>query len=257
MTDDIKMVTVDATNVAEHGFFCFKSKPKSEGYRHKLAWLEQRFAEGMQLKMIYEGKRSMGFVEYIPGEYAWRAVNANDYLVIHCLWVVGKGKSKGYGARLLDECTEHAQRIGKRGVAMVTSSGVWLADKKLLLKNGFAEVDQAPPTFSLLVKRFENDAPLPTFPTNWDERARHFGDGLTILRSGQCPYIPDAITIIADFFAGRGVATQEVELNSARDVQDLSPSPYGLFGVVYNGKLLSYHYLTQKDLVKLVDGSQV
>ena len=84
MSDDVKMVTVDAANVAEHGFFCFKSKPKSEGYQRKLAWLEQRFAEGMQLKMIYEGKRSFGFVEYIPGEYAWRAVNAPNYLVIHC-----------------------------------------------------------------------------------------------------------------------------------------------------------------------------
>jgi len=254
MSDEVRIVTVDATNVAEHGFFCFKSKPKSEGYQRKLAWLEQRFAEGMQIKMIYEGKRSVGFVEYIPGEYVWRAVDAKDYLVIHCLWVVGKCKKKGYGTRLLNECIEHAQKTGKSGVAMVTSSGVWLADKKLLLKNGFVEVAQAPPSFSLLVKRFTDDAPLPTFPTNWDERARHFGDGLTILRSGQCPYIPDAVNIIADFFAERGIPTREIELTSAQEVQELSPSPYGLFGVVYNGELLSYHYLTPKDLIKLMDG---
>jgi ribosomal protein S18 acetylase RimI-like enzyme len=253
MTDEVKMVTVDAANVAEHGFFCFKSKPKSDGYRRKLAWLEQRFAEGMQIKMIYEGKRSMGFVEYIPGEYAWRAMNAPDYLVIHCLWVVGKGKGKGYGTRLLNECVEHAQKTGKRGVVMVSSSGVWLSDKKLFLKNGFEEVGQAPPSFSLLVKRFDDDAPQPTFPTNWEERAGRYGDGLTILRSDQCPYIPDAVTIIADFFAERGIPTREIELTSAQEVQELSPSPYGLFGVVYNRKLLSYHYLSQKDLVKLMD----
>jgi hypothetical protein len=36
MSDDLKVVTVDATNVAEQGFFCYKSKPKSEGYRQKL-----------------------------------------------------------------------------------------------------------------------------------------------------------------------------------------------------------------------------
>jgi hypothetical protein len=192
----------------------------------------------------------VGFVEYIPGEYAWRAVHSKDYLVIHCLWVVGKCKKKGYGTRLLDECIEHAQKIGKQGVAMVTSTGVWLADKKLLLKNGFAEVDQAPPSFSLLVKQFD-DGPLPAFPTNWDERARHLGDGLTILHSAQCPYIPDAVTIIADFFAKRNISTREIELTSAQEAQELSPSPYGLFGVVYNGELLSYHYLTQKDLLKL------
>ncbi len=254
MSDDVKMVTVDAANVAEHGFFCFKSKPKSEGYQRKLAWLEQRFAEGMQLKMIYEGKRSVGFVEYIPGEYTWRAVSAPNYLAIHCLWVVGKGKGKGYGSRLLDEAIDHAQKTGKQGVTMVTSSGVWLSDKKIFLKNGFEEVDQAPPSFSLLVKRFDDDAPLPTFPTNWEERARRFGDGLTILRSPQCPYIPDAVNIIADFFAERGVSTRQIELTSAQEAQELSPSPYGLFGVVYNGQLLSYHYLTRKDLVKLMDG---
>ena len=253
MNDDVKIVTVDATNVVQEGFFCFKSKPKSEGYRRKLAWLEQRFAEGMQIKILYEGKRSFAFIEYIPGEYAWRAVNAPDYLVIHCLWVVGKGKGKGYGTRLLNECIEHAQAIGKRGVVMVTSSGVWLADKKLFLKHGFMEIDQAPPSFSLLVKQFADDAPMPTFPTNWEARARHFGDGLTILRSDQCPYIPDAVTIIADFFAKRDIPTREIELANAQDVQELSPSPYGLFGVVYNGKLLSYHYLGEKDLLKLVD----
>ena len=253
MSDEVKIVTVDATNVAQEGFFCYKSKPKAEGYRHKLAWLEQRFAEGMQIKILYEGKRSVAFVEYIPGEYAWRAVNAKDYLLIHCLWVVGKGKGQGYGTRLLNECIDYAQKTGKSGVAMVTSSGVWLADKKLLLKHGFEEIEQAPPSFSLLVKRFAADAPLPTFPTNWDERARHFGDGLTVLHSGQCPYIPDAVNIIVDFFGERGIPTRMVELTSGQDVQALSPSPYGLFGVVYNGKLLSYHYLGQKDLVKLMD----
>jgi N-acetylglutamate synthase-like GNAT family acetyltransferase len=253
METDVKTVTVDAANVAEHGFFCFKSKPNSEGYRRKLAWLEQRFAEGMQIKMIYEGKRSVGFVEAIPGEYTWRAVEAKGYLVIHCLWVVGKGKGKGYGTRLLNACMEHARETGKRGVVMVTSGGVWLSDKKLLLKNGFEEVDQAPPSFSLLVKRFDNNTPLPAFPTNWDERARHYGDGLTILRSDQCPYIPDAVNIIAGFFNERNVPVQMVEFKSAQQVQELSPSAYGLFGVVYKGQLLSYHYLTQKDLAKLAD----
>jgi hypothetical protein len=32
------------------------------------------------------------FIEYIPGEQAWRAVHADGYLLIHCLWVVGKSK---------------------------------------------------------------------------------------------------------------------------------------------------------------------
>lgn len=34
MNDNVRIVTVDATNVEQEGFFCYKSKPKSEGYRY-------------------------------------------------------------------------------------------------------------------------------------------------------------------------------------------------------------------------------
>ena len=39
MSDEVKIVSVDADNVEEQGFFCYKSKPKSAGYQQKLAWL--------------------------------------------------------------------------------------------------------------------------------------------------------------------------------------------------------------------------
>jgi len=83
MNDDVRIVTVDASNVAERGFFCYKSKPKSEGYLRERDWLEQRFLEGLRIKIVYEGKRSVGFIECIPGEFAWRAVEAPDYLLIY------------------------------------------------------------------------------------------------------------------------------------------------------------------------------
>ena len=90
MSEQVEIVTVDATNVDEYGFFCYKSKPKSAGYRQKLGWLRERFAEGMRIQILYEGKRSVGFVEYMPGEAAWRAVDAAGYMLIHCIWVVGR-----------------------------------------------------------------------------------------------------------------------------------------------------------------------
>lgn len=250
MNDTIQILTIDAANVAEQGFFCYKSKPKSEGYRRKLNWLEQRFAEGLKIKMLVENGRSVGFIEYIPGEYAWRAVNANDYMVVHCLWVVGRGKGKGYGSRLLDACIADAREKAMQGVAMVTSSRVWLADKKIFLKNDFEVVDQAPPSFDLLIKNFGDAPTIPSFPSDWEERAARYPSGLTIFRSDQCPYIVDAAKIFAKTAAELSIPTQEIELATAREVQELAPSAYGLFNVVYNGKLLSYHYLTKKQLLK-------
>jgi L-amino acid N-acyltransferase YncA len=252
MNGSFEIRTVDARNVDEERFFCYKSKPKSEGYRRKLAWLRERFAEGMRLKIVYEGERSMGFIEYIPGEYAWRAVEAAGYMVIHCLWVVGKGKKKGYGSRLLEACVQDARELGMAGVAMVTSSGNWLAGKKLLLKNGFEAVDQAPPTFDLLVKRF-GDAPLPAFPADWEERLACYGSGLTVVRTDQCPYIESVTQIIRHAGAEFGLQTQVVEQESCREVRESAPSAYGVFNVVYDGELVTYHWVGEKELRQFFD----
>jgi len=251
MDTEVRIVSVDETNVEKEGFFCYKSKPKTEGYQRKLAWLKERFTEGMQIKILYDGKRSFAFIEYIPGEYAWRAVHADDYMFIHCIWTVGSGKKKGYATRLLDLCIEEARAANMKGVAMVTSSGVWLVDKKILLKNGFEVVDHAPPKFDLLVKKFK-DAPNPHFPVNWEERAAQFGDGLTVIRSDQCPYIPDAATAVQEYAGENGLPFQVVELRSAKEAQETSPSPYGLFSIVYNRQLLAYHYLLKKDFDKFI-----
>jgi len=256
MSDEFKIVSVDADNVDAEGFFCYKSKPKSVGYQQKLSWLKQRFAEGMRIKILYEGQRSVGFVEYIPGEFAWRAVEAPNYLLIHCIWVVGRGKKKGYGSRLLDECVEDAREMQAHGVAMVTSSRHWLAGKKLFLRNGFEVVDQAPP-FELLVKRFDDDAPLPAFPQDWEERASRYGAGLTVIHADQCPYINDAIKQYMELAEERGVEARMVKLTSGREIQDTAPSPYGVFNVVYDGRLVTYHYMGKREkqaLIKLWGG---
>jgi ribosomal protein S18 acetylase RimI-like enzyme len=245
MNASIEIVTVDATNVAEQGFFCYKSKPKSVGYRKKLDWLARRFAEGLRIKILHEGDRSVGFVEYIPGEYAWRAVNAEGYMVIHCMWVVGKGKGKGYGSRLLGECVEDARKAGQRGVVMVSSSQPWLAGKALFVKNGFEVVGQAPPTFELLVKQF-GSGPLPAFPDNWDERLSRYGSGLSVVYADQCPYVEDAVKWALRLAGERGVKGQTVKLETSQQVRNSAPSAYGIFNIVYDGRLVSYKYISSK-----------
>ncbi|MEW5872656.1 MAG: GNAT family N-acetyltransferase [Chloroflexota bacterium] len=252
MTEPVEIMDVDANNLDQQGFFCYKSKPKSPGYQHKLAWLRARFAEGMRIKILYEGKRSVGFIEYTPGEYAWRAVNAPGYLVIHCLWVVGKGKGKGYGTRLLDACLQEAREAGFHGVVMLSSSRVWLASSELFLKNGFERIDQAPPSFDLLAKRFD-EAPLPSFPTDWEARQGRYGAGLSVIYADQCPYMEDAVRHIAEAAQELNIPFQAIQLTSGGQVQAQASSPYGVFNVIYNGKLLSYHYLLKDDLLKLIE----
>jgi L-amino acid N-acyltransferase YncA len=250
MDTPFEIVPVDADNVEDRGFFCYMSKRKAPGYLQKRAWLEQRFSEGLKIKILHvTGGRDTGFIEYIPGEYAWRAVHAPGYLVIHCLWVVGRGKGRGYGTQLLQSCLQDARDQGKRGVVMVSSDGNWLTSKKLFLHNGFEIIEQAQPSFQLLAHRF-TDAPAPSFPINWDVRALAFGSGLTIIRSSQCPYNETSTNEFLQFANAKGVSARVVELRTAREVHQYSPYPYGTFGVVYDGKPFSSTWLKQSEFEK-------
>jgi hypothetical protein len=242
----IDLIDVNANNVTDLGFFCYMSKRKSEGYRSKQEWLKQRFSQGLRLKMLGQGQR--GFIEYIPGEYAWRAINAKGFMVIHCLWVVGKSKGQGYAGRLLEACIEDARESKMKGVAVVTSKANWLLGGKLLNKYGFDTVDQAAPSFDLMVKPFGKGA-LPSFLNSKSCLKRH-AKGLVVFRSDQCPYLDDASRNAKEVADEMGIDCKIIQHKNCRDVQQNSPSAYGVFNLVYNGELLSYHYLTRKELQK-------
>ena len=247
----MNVIDVGLDNVERTGFFCKMSQPKSAGYRRKLAWLERRFAEGLVIKMLDLTKGGRGFIEYIPGEHAWRAVEASGYLFIHCLWVVGKSQGQGHASRLLEECVEDARRQGRDGVAMLTSEGNWLLGEKFLARRGFRPVASAPPSFTLMALRFGATEP-PSMPDDWDTRARRFGDGLTVVRTDQCPYLDDATKNAVVEAAARGISHRVVELTSAIEVRRRAPTPYGVFAIVRDGELLTYHYQTSKPMARLL-----
>lgn len=244
--------TIDASNVDRYGFFCYKSKTKTVGYRQKREWLGNTLPDGLRLKIIYEGNRSAGFIEYAPGEYTWRAIQAPGYLVIHCMWVVGSGKGKGYGWRLLDIVTGEAESMGMFGVAVVSSSSTWLARKGFFLHQGFEVVDQAPPSFELLVKRIGQGS-LPSFPQDWGDRLQRFPQGLIVYHSGQCPYHAMFVNSLGNAASQMGLPFQSIELKSSWEARSYSPSAYGVFGVVYNGRLLSYRPIGGKTLRQMLD----
>ena len=244
--------TIDASNVDRYGFFCYKSKPQTTGYQHKREWLEKTLNEGVRLKIIYEGNRSAGFIEYAPGEYTWRGVQAAGYLVIHCMWVVGSGKGKGYGRRLLELVLAEAEALGMYGAVVVSSASTWLARKGFFLQHGFQVVDQAPPSFELLVRRFGHGL-LPSFPQDWEARLKRIPQGLVVYHSGQCPYHAMFVSSLSHAASQLSLPFTAVELSSSWEARTLSPSAYGVFGVVYNGQLLSYRPMGGKILHQMLE----
>ncbi|UCF79469.1 MAG: hypothetical protein JSW03_04305 [Candidatus Eiseniibacteriota bacterium] len=114
-----------------------------------------------------------------------------------------------------------------------------MASKELFLKNGFEEVDDAPPHFQLLAKRIRK-RPLPTFPRNWDERLKSFRK-LTLIYTHQYPYIGKAVAELPPMAEKHGVRLNLVELRDAAEARRRMPSPYGTVSLVYDGRLLADH----------------
>ena len=107
--------------------------------------------------------------------------------------------------------------------------------------------------FCYMSKKKLGNHPSPTFARNWEEKARVFCKGLTVIRSDQCPYIVDATDTAVATAAKAGVKSRRVvEMKTRRDVLRLLPSAYGIFGMVLDGQLLSYHYRLEKDLLPLL-----
>jgi hypothetical protein len=256
MVIEHRIIDITPENVDEFDLLCVKSKKNSEGYQNKLDWFKNRYTEGLRIKLLWVNDRgnmtSRGFIEYIPGEYTWRTIEAKGYNVIHCLWVVGKWKKMGFGRQLLGSCIDDSYEAGKAGVVVVASEGTWLVGKKMFLKNDFVIVDKAPPSFSLLVKKF-NEITNPRFPSNWDQRAKQFGSGLTVIYTDQCPYQPGAVKILQQFADENGIEFKAVKFSDSKELRRRSPSPYGVFSIVYNGKLISYTYEKKSRLAELIN----
>lgn len=189
MKHPFRIVSVNERNLADHPQAICYINPKHPAYPVKIEWLKRRFREGLQIKLFYvDGeKRPAGFIEYIPGEYCWRAVSAKGYLFVHCIWInARKHRQQGIGSLLLEDCKQDARQHGFLGVAAMTSSGAFMVDKGLFLKNGFQVVDSAKPTFDLVEKSLEK-GPLPKF-NDWQKALGKY-QGLHIVYSNQCPWV--------------------------------------------------------------------
>lgn len=237
-------------NVEQHGCYCMRSMKKHSGYLRKLRWTEESFKQGLEYVQIKAGKKTLGFIEYTPGESSWRVIHANNYMVIHCIWVGSPGT--GLGTQLVQLCLEEARQRKMNGVAVLTNADTgWAPSKELFIKNGFSFVQSGPYSFELYAHSFE-DTELPYLPANWDERLARFADGLTILKTDQCPYLEVAADNLIRAAKAANIQPHIIHLQDRSQMMELSPTPYGVFNVVYNGELIAYHRMTERAFSKIL-----
>ena len=244
---NVKLVRLNELNIDNTGCYCLRSKPNSPGYIDKNIWLKERFREGLTYIQIMEDNKQAGFIEYAPIEYSSRVVYGENYVVIHCLWVHITGK--GHATRLINQCIQDAKEQKKSGVIVVTNQDTsWTPGKDVFLKNHFVKVDHAPYGFELLVYKFEK-AKDPFFPNDWEGRLEAFTD-LTIVRTQQCPYIDVASDNVLEAAKRLGLKANIIDVKTREELLEVSPTPYGVYGVIFKNTLISFHRLTTHSAMK-------
>lgn len=245
--NDMNIIDTNNDNILQYGICGYKSI-KRAGFPEKVEWLKERFEEGLKIKTLHSATDgTQGMIEYLPGEYCWRPVEAAGYTFIHCIFSGFKRefKNKGYGSRLLGECLKDAETKKTYGVAVVTRKGSFMVDGRLFLKHGFEVADTAPPDFTLLVKKFKKTSPTPQFKSNWEERLEQHRSGLTIIRADQCPYTVKNVREICEAAQKEfGITPTVVSLKNGKEAQD-SPCPFGTFCIVFEGKIVAWHPISK------------
>jgi len=243
---DIVLIEATIDDIRKHGVCGYKD-PRTPGFNEKVAWLEDRFAEGLKIILLLSNEDGVqGMIEYIPGEYCWRPVNAGGYAFIHCIFVGFKKKYKnqGYASQLIESCEQDARRTSD-GVAIVTRKSSFMVGSKLFKKNGYEVVGNAQPDFELLVKKFNRSAPDPSFRTTGQRRVDDYGQGITILRTDQCPYTVKNVNEIVEHARSEyRTDVRVVDLTSCRESQN-SPCAFGSFCLIIDGEIVADHPISK------------
>jgi hypothetical protein len=235
----LKFLQVTSENVTEVGLFCIRN-PKYPGFKLKANWLEKGMADGLKLMLLQVDDETVGFIEYVPGEFAWRPVSAKKFMFIHCLWVFPKKNlNKGYASMLINHCVEESKNAGLDGVCVMTSEGSWITGRDLYLKNGFS-LTASKGRFDLLTMKF-NGNNEPEF-IDWEAKAKNF-HGLNLIYTNQCPLFIKSIDEMTASAKEFGLPLKITEIKTAREAQN-APSGFGVYSMVYNGKLVADHYIS-------------
>jgi GNAT superfamily N-acetyltransferase len=236
------IIGVTAENVADAGICCNKDK-KSPGFKAKVDWVKLKINQGLKIQLVLDERgKQIGFIEYIPAEFAWRPVKAAGYHFIHCIVVYEKdSRNKNIASRLLQECEDDAKLNHKSGICAMCSDGVWMANKTIFEKNGFEVADKFG-RFELMVKKFDDKSPVPQF-IDWTKNQAKY-KGWNLVYSDQCPWHEKSVADLQLTAKNNGIQLNVTKLTTPEEAQQ-APSGFGTFSLIYDGKLLEDHYLSK------------
>ena len=254
--DEVKIIDLTPENIADYGVCGYKDLKKHIELRRKIEWFKKYYLKGLRIKAIISKTSGyQGMLEYIPGKYAHRPVDAEDYMFIHCIFVGFKKefKGRGYALSLIDECIKEAKNSKMQGVAVITRKGSFMAKKEIFIKKGFELVEEVKPDFELLVLKFNQESKNPKFK---EMKMDKYMIGLTIIRSAQCPYSVKNVEAIIDTAKKMNLKVKLVELEDLETPQSV-PCAFGTFCIIYNGEILTHHPISNKRFENIIKSKKI
>jgi len=248
-SNKISILEVTPDNVSEIGLFCIKDK-KSPGYTLKMDWFKSKTNQGVKIRIATDQQnKQLGFIEYIPSELAWRPVAAKNYLFVQCIaLMVKEARHSGIGSTLLGHCLDDARLNNKSGVCAMSSDGVWIANRTLFEKNGFAMVDKLG-RFELMSFKLDDKFQQPHF-IDWTRHQTEY-TGWNLVYSDQCPWHDKSISDLRQAASNFGIELKVKKLSTPLEAQN-APSGFGTFSLLKDGKLLEDHYLSRTRFENIV-----
>jgi len=133
------------------------------------------------------------------------------------------------------------------GVAVITSDKSFMANREIFIKNGYSVVAESRKE-QLLAKRFKGGL-VPSI-NRWQDRLEEY-HGLTMVYSKQCPWVARFVEEVKPILEKEELNPNIIELETADEAQK-APSVYGVFNLIYDGKLLADRYISTTRFLNIV-----
>jgi hypothetical protein len=238
------LITISPTNLDRSGYFSDDLALDWPDAITDRAWLADRFAEGMQMRMLHGSPD--GFVGFMSGRAIWRPIlGAHSFLAIQSVRTGAMSGDPLTMSRLLGAVEDWARYYGYMGVVVLLDAMDAARSFHQRCLSGYCRFDQTAGGVWLLGKVLEGPVELPRLPQDWAERAAKMGPGLVIQTAAGCQaHTQLAHRLIRQARAHQIPARQDV-LISALDVRARVVRPTGLFSVVLDGRLLPLRAFTE------------
>lgn len=245
----VELIENTLNNMDQIGCGCIMN-PKYDGFIAKKELYSQQHNNGFRIFTMQKNKKFIGFIECVPAEYAWRPIEAPDTIFIECIWIKAKNdRGKGYSKQLIQKAIEYAKETKRSGVSVTTSEKGWIAGQNAFLQLGFTKVDERNDFALLYYPLTKNPRDVPQFRQQEPDLAKY--RGLNILYTKQCPFVSKMIPEYLKITKDHGFDPNLIEINDPTQIKGF-PSLYGVFCMVYNGKILADHYISKTRLINIL-----